>query len=141
MAARLEQYEEFHRKTHKLARFKHFLALYGVGLYFWIDYLWGILVDYLKYADERSDNWFVGLLFERPPRIYPVVYALDLLAMAAFAAYMFYVIYWIYTDTYIKLAKGEEVRSFKRQMLIATGLNIAVYFVLRLTTDAYKIHG
>ena len=141
MDVRLARYENFHRGTRRLIRFKHFLALYGVGIYFWIDYLWGILLDYLKYTDEKFDNWLIGLIFERPPKVYPIVYALDLLSMAVFIAYMSYVIYWIYTDTYIKLAKGEEVRPFKRQMFVAIGLNGLVYLALRIPTDAYRIYG
>jgi len=141
MDPKLEKYTKFHQRTHKLLRFKSFLALYGVGLYLWINYLWGILIDYLKYADEKFDNWLVRLVFDRPPKIYPIVYALDLLAMGIFIVYMAYIIYWIYTDTYIKLANQEDVRPFKYQISLAIGLNGLVYLGLRIPTDAYRIYG
>lgn len=141
MDPKIEKYEKFQKASHNLLRIRNFLALYGVGVYFWIDYLWGLLIEHLKSVDEKLDNWFLRLFVDQPLKIYPIVNALDILAMMIFIVCMSYIVYWIHADISLKLAYGKKVKSFKHQILIAIVFNSVIYAVLRLSTDAYRSYG
>ena len=120
-----------------LRRLKKYLALYGVGFFFWVAHLWQLLLVQLQYIDSTTNHWLwrwtVGLFQgEPPPKVYPIVYAIDTIGLLVFLIGMVYVIYWIYADCYCESIETQTKVSFKKQLCIAVVFNVIIYSVLRL---------
>lgn len=139
MDEKLHIFEKIQKGSLRLKRFKNYLALYGIGVYLWVDYLWGLMLVQLKIVDERMDNWIFRIFFDESPfKIYPVVSFLNTVGLIIFIMVMCYVILWIYADTYCKKENGIDVLPFRLQLLKAIMFNFIVYVVLRIPIEIYK---
>jgi hypothetical protein len=142
MDEKLHIFEKVQKGSLRLKRLKHYLALYGVGFYLWIDYLWGLMLVQLKYVDDRMDNWIFRFFFDKSTlKIYPIVNFLNILGLIIFFIVTCYVIFWIYADTYCKKEKGIKVLPFKLQLLKSLFFNFSVYIILRVPVEIYMNFG
>ena len=136
MDSKYQKLQKVQRGSLSLRRLKKYLALYGVGFFLWVGHLWQLLLVQLKYIDSTTNHWAwrwtVGLFQgEPPPKVYPIVYAIDTLGLIAFLIGMSYVVYWLYADCYCKSVETQTEVSFKKQLAIAIAFNVVIYAVLR----------
>lgn len=137
MDSKYQKLQKVQQGSLPLRRIKKYLALYGVGFFFWVAHLWQLLLVQLKFIDSTTSHWAwrwtVGLFQgEPPPKVYPIVYAIDTVGMILFLIGLTYVIYWIYADCYCESIETQTEVSFKKQLLVAFIFNVVVYAVLRL---------
>ena len=137
MDSKYQKLQKVQQGSLSLRRIKKYLALYGVGFFFWVAHLWQLLLVQLKYIDSATNHWAwrwtIGLFKgEPPPKVYPIVYAIDTIGLIAFLIGLVYVIYWIYADCYCESVETNTKMSFKKQLLIALLVNIVTYGALRL---------
>ena len=120
-----------------LRRLKRYATLYGVGFFLWVAHLWQLMLEHLKYIDETTNHWLwrwtIGLFQgQPPPKIYPIVYAIDIMGFIVFLIGVGYAIYWIYADCYCQSVEQQRDVSFKKHLAIAVLVNLVTYAVLRL---------
>jgi len=131
-------FKKIQKGSLQLKRFKYYLSLYGVGVYFWMSYLWDLLLINLKIIDETRENWFYQLVFnEHPTKLYPIIDFISLVEMIIFIFLTAYVVLWIYSDTYCRIEEGEENISFKKQLKKAFIFNLLIYLILRIFSFIY----
>jgi hypothetical protein len=134
--AKYQKLQKVQQGSLALRRIRRYTTLYGVGFFFWMTHLWQLLMLRLKYIDETTSHWLwrwtIGLFQDEPTtKIYPIVYAIDILGLIVFLASVVYVTYWIYADCYCKSVETQKTVSFSKQLAIAVVVNIATYCVLR----------
>ena len=137
MSSKYQKLQKVQQGSLPLRRIKKYAALYGVGFSFWVAHLWQLLLVQLKYIDATTNHWTwrwtVGLFQgEPPPKVYPIVYAIDTIGLVAFLIGLAYAVYWIYADCYCESVETNKEISFKKQLAIAVVVNIVTYGVLRL---------
>ena len=137
MDSKYQKLQKVQQGSLSLRRIKKYLALYGVGFFFWVAHLWQLLLVQLKFIDSTTNHWAwrwtVGLFQgEPPPKVYPIVYAIDTVGLVLFLIGLAYVIYWIYADCYCESVETQTEVSFKKQLLMALIFNVVTYAVLRL---------
>ena len=137
MNSKYQKLQKVQQGSLSLRRLKRYLALYGVGFFFWVAHLWQLLLVQLEYIDTTTNHWAwrwtVGLFQGEPaPKIYPIVYAIDTVGFVVFLLGLIYVIYWIYADCYCESFETQKNVSFKKHLAIALLVNIVTYVVLRL---------
>lgn len=137
MDSKYQKLQKVQQGSLSLRRLKKYLALYGVGFFFWVAHLWQLLLVQLKYIDATTNHWAwrwtVGLFQgEPPPKVYPIVYAIDTIGLVVFLIGLTYVIYWIYADCYCESIETQTDISFIKQLVIAVAINVVTYCLLRL---------
>ena len=137
MDSKYQKLQKVQRGSLSLRRIKKYIALYGVGFFFWVAHLWQLLLVQLKYIDETTSHWAwrwtVGLFQgDPPPKVYPIVYAIDTIGFILFLLGLTYTVYWIYADCYCESVETQQEVSFAKQLGIAVVVNIVTYGVLRL---------
>jgi hypothetical protein len=133
------KYENLKRVQHgslKVKRIKRYLCMYGIGFALWVGHLWDLLLEYLEYVDKTTHHWLwrwtIGLFEDDPPpKVYPIVHAVDTIGLIFFLLGTSYVLYWIYADTYCKSHESGIIISFKKQLFKAIVFNIIIYTALR----------
>jgi len=137
MDPKYQKLQKVQQGSLSLRRLKKYAALYGVGFFFWVAHLWQLLLVQLQYIDTTTNHWAwrwtVGLFQgEPPPKVYPIVYAIDTIGLVVFLVGLTYVIYWVYADCYCESVETQVKVSFTKQLIIAIGINIVTYAALRL---------
>ena len=137
MDSKYQKLQQIRQGSLPLRRAKRYATLYGVGFFFWLTHLWQLLLLQLKYIDETTSHWLwrwtIGLFQDEPaPKIYPIVYAIDLIGFFVFLGSVVYVTYWIYADCYCRSVETQKPVSSAKQLAIAVVVNLATYGVLRL---------
>ena len=137
MDSKYQQLQKIQQGSLLLRRFRKYAALYGVGFFFWLGHLWQLMLEHLKYIDETTNHWLwrwtIGLFQgQPPPKIYPIVYTIDIIGFVMFLGATTYAIYWIYADCYCQSIEKQQKVSFRKHLAIATLINLITYGVLRL---------
>ena len=134
MGSRIEKYERRLAVVHRIEKTKKYASLIGIGFALWVNDLLDILLEKLKVADQRLDNWFIRLFIDTPPKLHPLLYLFNSVMFFLFLVFSIWLVYWAYMDTYVERARGKDVWSFRKKFIFGLIFNVAVYQALSITT-------
>jgi len=140
MPSQLDRYEKRLRSIYQIDRIMKYLSLTGIGIALWINDLWQIVLHQVNKAERQLDHWVIRrvsrFFFDRPPvKVYPILDLADTIGFCFFIVFTVWLGYWAYMDTYVRVAHGEIVWSFRKKLVVGLLVNVITYILLTFLTS------